>query len=45
MEPSPFKRDERDEARAFWAYAVSFVCGAGFWVCVGLAFARSRGCI
>lgn len=37
------QRDERDERRAWWAYATALVCGAGFWAMVGLAFARSRG--
>jgi hypothetical protein len=40
---SSSQRDERDDKRAFWAYATALVCGAGFWAMVGLAFARSRG--
>jgi hypothetical protein len=43
FEPNPFKRDERADKRAFWAYTTVVVCGSGFWLCVGLAFARSRG--
>jgi hypothetical protein len=40
---SSSQRDERDDRRAFWAYATALVCGAGFWGIVGFAFARSRG--
>jgi hypothetical protein len=43
FEPNPFKRDELAERNAFWSYVTVFVCGAGFWVAVGLAYARSRG--
>jgi hypothetical protein len=33
MEDNPFKRDEREDMKAFWLRTV-IVCGAGFWACV-----------